>query len=215
MSRRPSIEPETLPRREVLEALARQYHHLHTEITSRRQGSGVRRRLEKKEMGVRERFERLLAEWVPDLDLRQAWRDHLDMHTPRPAGPPAVRPLVFRGQSEDVGSVVEVRRGRDGLLNVEVDGALVERLDADENLALTAPRLAFHLDHTAFRETFSASTEALGALAAFASEGGSPPWEHAEELLADGLVDPAFALTPRGRRALPRRAEPAGGPLSR
>ncbi len=34
---------------------------------------------------------------------------------------------------------------------------------------------------------------------------GPPPWEHARELVAGGIVDTTFALTPRGRRALARR----------
>jgi hypothetical protein len=49
------------------------------------------------------------------------------------------------------------------------------------------------------------SDEALEALADFLDEGGSPPWEYASELLADGLVDVHLALTPRGHRALASR----------
>ena len=42
------------------------------------------------------------------------------------------------------------------------------------------------------------------ALADFLERGESPPWEHASELLEDGLIDVHFALTPRGHRALAR-----------
>lgn len=56
-----------------------------------------------------------------------------------------------------------------------------------------------------FTETFEVSTEALDALADFSERGGNPPWEHASELLADGLIDVHFALPARGRRALAGR----------
>ena len=36
----------------------------------------------------------------------------------------------------------------------------------------------------------------------FLDDGKSPPWDHASELLADGLIDTHLAVTPRGRRAL-------------
>jgi hypothetical protein len=39
-------------------------------------------------------------------------------------------------------------------------------------------------------------------LAEFLDRGESPPWEYASELLAGGLINVHFALTPRGRRAL-------------
>ena len=53
-----------------------------------------------------------------------------------------------------------------------------------------------------FSETFTASTKALRELAGYLRGSGSPPWDSAGELLADGLIDVHFALTPRGRRAL-------------
>lgn len=67
------------------------------------------------------------------------------------------------------------------------------------------------------RETFTASPGSLAALRRHVSAGaGEPPWEHAPELLRDGLVDPDSGLTPRGRRALARSAPvpsaPGGGP---
>ena len=46
--------------------------------------------------------------------------------------------------------------------------------------------------------------ECLLALGEFLARGESPPWEYASELLADGLIDVHFALTPRGHRALAR-----------
>lgn len=63
-------------------------------------------------------------------------------------------------------------------------------------------RERWRLNGTEVEEVFGVSPEALQALAAFAERGGEPPWEHAAELLADGLIDVHFELTPRGKRAL-------------
>jgi hypothetical protein len=63
------------------------------------------------------------------------------------------------------------------------------------------------LNGNEFIEPFSASPEALRVLAEFSEgEAAWPPWDHAAELLADGLIDTNFALTPRGRRALAAQA---------
>jgi hypothetical protein len=64
---------------------------------------------------------------------------------------------------------------------------------------------AHELEHALVRETFGADPAALKALADFyEQEGSHPPWQHAAELLRDGLIDVHFDLTPRGRRALAR-----------
>lgn len=199
-----SSPPSTeLPRHELLEALARDYHHLQNEHKRFAPGSGVRRRIEKRLLDARERFDRLLQEWVPEDDLRRAWHDHLHYRAPVPEGPPPIRPLVFRGLS-DAGSVVEIRGGNDEL-DVVIDGSLIERVSGSKDFASTVPPGRFRLDHTEFHETFAASEDALRALERFVAEGGSPPWEHMPELLADGLIDTHADLTPRGRRALASR----------
>jgi hypothetical protein len=202
---------ETFPRREVLETLARHYHHLHHEHKRAAPESSVRRRIEPRLLQVHERFEQLLVEWVPDEELRQAWRAYLSYDAPEPPGPAPIRPLVFRGTSDN-GSVIDVRGKQGEELAVEIDGSLAERIVADKDFAALDPSFRFRLDDTEFHETFSASGDALDALADFVAEGGSPPWEHAAELLADGLIDTHAALTPRGRRALARRA--SGAPLA-
>lgn len=196
---------EALPRREMLEALARHYHHLQNEHKRAAPESSVRRRIEPRLLHVRERFEQLLAEWVPDEELQEAWREYLRFRAPEPPGPAAITPLVFRGASDN-GSVVEVRGKQGEELAVEIAGSLVERIAADKDFAALDPSFRFRLDDTEFHETFSASADALDALAAFIAGGGSPPWEYAAELLDDGLIDTHVALTPRGRRALARRA---------
>jgi hypothetical protein len=201
MARRRQHEIETLPRREELDALVHRYYHLRNEHERSQPESSMRRRLEDELREARERFERLLEEWVPDPDLQEAWREHIRNRGPVPAEPPAIRPLVFQGRAEVSGSTVEVRR-KDDELQVEVDGSLLERVAAEKDLSVTTPALRFRLNGTEFDETFTASPEALRALADFLDEGGSPPWEHASELLADGLIDVHFDVTPRGRRAL-------------
>jgi hypothetical protein len=196
---------EGVPRRELLESLARRYHHLQREHQAASPESGVRRRLEDRLLDVRERFDRLLDEWVPEPELREAWREYLDHHSPAPEGPPAIQPLVFQGRSE-AGAVVKIRGHKGEELAVEIDGSLVERVAAEKDLSLTGPSARFLLDHTEFEETFNASADALAALSDFLDGGTSPPWEFATELLGDGLIDTHFALIPRGRRALARPA---------
>jgi hypothetical protein len=195
-------ELEALPLREELEALARSYHHLHNELERAHPGSSVRRELEDRVLDVRERLDRVLEEWVADPGLRDAWRAHLHNRAPKPDEPTAIRPLVFQGRSDDSGSVVEVRRG-DGL-EVSVDGSLVERVVADKDFEVDVPPARFRLNGTVFVETFNASPSALQALREFTESTTTPPWDYASELLADGLIDVHFDLTPRGRRALSR-----------
>ena len=197
------MKVESLPSHEELDALARHYHHLQVEHQNARPESSSRRHLEDKLLRVRERFDRVLEEWVHEEELRQAWRSYLDHHGPEPDGPPAIEPVVFRGRSEGTGSIVEIR-GRADELRVEVDGALVERIAAEKDFAGTEPVVSFRLNGNDYEETFAVSEEALEALAEFLERGEAPPWEHASELLADGVIDTHFALTRRGRRALAR-----------
>lgn len=192
-----------MPLREELEALTRYYHRLAAQRTQLGPGS-ARRHLEDHTADVRERFERRLQEWVPDEELRDAWRAYLDNRGPEPDAPAAVRRLVFRGRAEASGSVVEVT-GRSDELRVEVDGALTERIAGEKDFTSELPGLRWRLNGTEFEEIFGASPDALDALADFAAGGGRPPWEFASELLADGLIDVHFELMRRGRRALAAR----------
>jgi hypothetical protein len=195
----------TLPRRETLHALARYYHQLQREHQETPPESALRRRIGDRLLAVRERFDRMLEEWVPEEELREQWRAYLEHHAAEPSGPPAIEPLVFRGVSDDVGSVVEIRGTGDDLA-VVIDGALIERIIGAKDFSGRGPLLRFPLNDVEFRETFEVSEGALDALAAFVETKGSPPpWEHAEALLADGLIDVHFGLTPRGHRALAAR----------
>jgi hypothetical protein len=213
MSRRPrrDVIPQTLPLREELETLVRHYHHLHNEVERSQPESRARRRLQDQLLAVRERFDRVLDEWVPDEELREEWRVYLHNRKPEPSGPPGIQPVVFEGRSEISGSSVEIR-GRGAELEVWVDGTLSERIAGEKDFAVTVPPARFRLDRDAeFVEIFDVTQEALDALTGFLdTEGASPPWEYASELLSEGLIDVHFELTPRGRRALAQREAQAG-----
>jgi hypothetical protein len=201
-------EPERLALHEELDAIARHYLHLHNELQRAQPESALRRRLEDRLRELRERFDRLLDEWVHETALRDEWREYLHSHGPKPSEPPSIRPLVFRGGSEVSGSVVEIR-GENDDFEVWVDGTLVERVGAEKDFLVDMPGVRFRLDGNEFEETFNASPEALRALTDFLGEtDASPPWEYAAELLADGLIDVHFDLTPRGKRALAGAGSP-------
>jgi predicted RNase H-like HicB family nuclease len=206
VARGKSAATSTLPIREELDALVRSYHHLQRVHQEEPEGSSARRHAEKRLQDVRERLDRVLEEWVPDDELREAWRQYLEHHGPEPAEPEAIDLVVFRGVGEASGSVAVVRRGPDAY-SVEIDGVLTDRVVADKDLSPTISPLRFRVDGFEFDETFEASDEALDALVTFlAEESEPPPWEYARELLADGLIDVHFAETPRGRRALSTRS---------
>jgi hypothetical protein len=198
------VAPESLPVREELDALARHYHHLRNEHQRASPESAVRRQLDERMRGVRDRFERVLEEWVQESELREAWLDYLKNRTAEPDGPPAITPVAFKGVHAASGSVAEVR-GRDDEAQLWVDGTLVERVVAKKDLTQEVSPAVFRADGMDFAEIFDASPEALAALDAYRRDGSEPPWQFASELLADGLIDVHFELTPRGRRALAQR----------
>src|SRR5260370_8645804 len=66
-----------LPRREELEALARHYHHVQNEHKRAPLESSMRRRIAERLLDVRQRFDRLLQEWVPEEKLRPVGSEHL------------------------------------------------------------------------------------------------------------------------------------------
>ena len=156
-------------------------------------------------LDVRERFERILDEWVPDERLREEWGRYLEDGQPEPSGPPAIEPVVFRGVSEVTGSVVEIRAAGDEL-RVWIDGTLIERIVDDKAFTGTAPDVRFKENDVEFRETFAASRESLRALRGVLDGESPPPWDFAQELLADGIVGVHLGLTPRGHRALATQA---------
>ena len=193
-----------LSRRE-LELLVAEFRHVRSEHERAGPGGSVRRHLHTRLLHLSERLDRLLEEWVPGEEVREAWRACLHDGAPAPAEPRESPPaLVFKGRSE-AGAVAEVRERPDGDYDVVVDGGLLERVALGGDLYEAGTLRLDGLD-LKVQEVFGASHAALEAAEAFfAGEGGPPPWGHARELVADGIVDTTFALTPRGRRALARR----------
>jgi len=193
-------EPTALPLREELRALVHHYQHLHNELEHEKPEGSTRRELENKLRDVRERFDRLLDEWVPDDELREQWREYMHGRRPEPDEPAGIEPLAFQGVN-DAGSVVQLR-GQADEYQVWVDGSLQERIAAQKDLSVDKPVLHFRWDGKEIAETFNTSEEALDALAQYRDDAdSSPPWDYASELLADGLIDIHFDLTPRGKRA--------------
>jgi hypothetical protein len=185
-----------------LERIVAEYHHLRAEHQRAGQESSARRHMEARLEELSRHFERLLEEWVPQERWREAWREHLHGEAPAPPEPTPIPPLLFRGASE-AGSVAVVYEGAGGECEVLVDGALVERISAEELKKERRTPLTLRVGGEDFREIFTAPAPALAAARAyFAHPDGEPPWEHAVALAADGLIDRTFALTARGHRAL-------------
>src|SRR5205809_6147672 len=87
LPRRRSPEASALPLREELAALVHHYQHLHNELEREKPEGSTRRELEGKLLEVRERFDSILEEWVPDEDLREQWREYIHNHRSEPDGP--------------------------------------------------------------------------------------------------------------------------------
>jgi hypothetical protein len=188
--------------RDELETIVREAHHVREEHRRAHAEGAIRRQLGDRLNELEGDLERLLGEWVADAETTASWRRHLQEGAPEPFEPAPQASLVFLGRSA-AGSVAEVREAAEGGYTLEVDGCPVQRIEAELDFSGTCSPHTFVLDSLAFRETFAASPAALAALRAFAAAGGPrPPWPHAAELAADGLIERHFALTPRGRRAL-------------
>lgn len=193
-----------------LERVADEYRHVHEEHRRAEPLGRTRRHLEARLRELRARFERLLAAApLSDRD-RRRWRRTL--RAKAAPVPPDAQPLLFRGRSGS-GSEARLTAGSGGTVEVRIDGALAAVLDDADELTETLPGFAFDLDGVEFRETFDASPPALADLRASVENGRSPRSAYVRELIADGLVDRALGLTPRGRRALaldrlPARQEP-------
>jgi len=201
---RRSPEASTLPLREELAALVHHYQHLHNDLEREKPEGSTWRELEQKLLDTRERFDRLLEEWVPDDEVREQWREYIHNRRPVPDEPAGIEPLVYQGVT-DAGSLLQVR-GQADEYQVWVDGSLQERIAARKDLSVDRPYLHFRWDGKEIAETFNTSEDALTALARYRYDPElSPPWEYASELLADGLIDVHFDLTPRGKRAIAAR----------
>src|SRR5690606_24217644 len=103
----------TLQPAETLAALGHEYHHIQQEHQREPERSTFRRRQRDRMERVAERFERLLARWVPDDELAAAWRRFLYEAAPPPDGPTLREPPLFRGHTAS-GALIEVRQAPGG-----------------------------------------------------------------------------------------------------
>ncbi len=179
--------------------LVERYRHLRGEHRLTGVEGTARRHLERDLAELESRIEHRLALWVPDEQERQEWRAHLHHGAPAPSLPSVPPPLVFHGVTAD-GSTVEVRAQGPEEHRLSVDGAPHGPIPPVPDVL---PREGLRLGGMLCRETFTAAPASIDELRRHVLAGaGEPPWEHAPDLLRDGLIDPDFGLTARGRRAL-------------
>lgn len=177
-----------------LSQIAREFRHLKAERAREGIDGSWRRRHGARMEELEQSFATLVSRWVPDPDMRARWHDHLHHGAELPEDTDLAVPPLFRGRSElDSTLLVRVDNDQQKLL---LDGAEVARWPMRRTLA--AP---LRYDGSQFHEVFEASPPALEALTDYLDRrGGAPPWAWARELYDDGLIDPNFGLTARGRR---------------
>lgn len=205
---RPAPELDAAPgaERVVLAHLVGEYRRIHGEHGHLEPGARrPHRHLETEMDAVAATFERLLVEWIRADEERDTWRAALHSHAAIPEGITApMSRLIFRGRTEQ-GVEVNVCERADGQIEIDLDGQPSERLVDRLHLTVDARGWAQIADVRA-RETFELPARAAQALHRWMRRGGTPPWEHVQSLLAEGLVDEHFAITPRGRRAVEHAA---------
>lgn len=185
--------------REDIQAIAREYHRMQQEHKREGVEGSWRRRLEEEMQTLQHKFDSLMVRFVHEPAAREQWDTYLRHGGEAPGLPELPAPLLFRGQSE-TGSILEIQEHH-GEQAFFVDGALATR--RAERFVLhegtSPPTLHFHAQD--FVECFDASDDAKQALLRYVDDpGNGPEWRVAPELVRDGLIDPTFALTDRGRR---------------
>jgi hypothetical protein len=188
----------TLLAEDLLQRIVEEYRHVQGEHERLSEGSSLRRKREADLKELESHFETLLARWFPDEALRQKWRGHLFRGGPRPKLERELPP-IFKGRS-DAGSVLTVRPTDADEWEYVVDGTLEAHHPPGWHYG--GPTRV-ELVGQQFDEVFDAPDDALEALRAHVSDpSDEPPWEWAQALFEDGLVDIHFSLTDRGRRAV-------------
>lgn len=177
-----------------LSKVAQEFRHVQGEHEREGVEGSWRRRQGSRLDELERAFEVLLERWIKDGEEQARWRDHLYGGADEPEHHLSEEPPLFRGRSELGSNIVIVANGAER--HVLVDGSLVDRWP--QRRVIAAPVLH---GESAFHEVFEAPPEALDALLRYLDDPGeSPPWSWARELFEDGLIDPTFALTARGRR---------------
>jgi hypothetical protein len=184
-----------------LRDLAANYRHLKGEHCRGGEAGSWRRQLESQMAELEQKFETLLAQWVPDKNDSGIWQDYFHNGGAEPEDDLERYQPIFVGRSP-VGSVVEIRESSQGNYEVIVDGTQTQRLPSTFSLG-DYPSPTVSLMGQGWTEFSRASEPARQALKDYIdSATGYPPWQWARELFTDGLIDLTFGLTSRGRRIL-------------
>ena len=187
-----------------LERLAEQYRHIQGERSRAAEHSRTGRQHHQQLQELQTRFDELLDHWVADEAQRSAWRDFLHGRGEQPRHPDSEHPPLFVGSSGD-GRLLRLEQADAATYAAYIDGSLVQRMPANPAWVNSLHDGKFDLVEEEWREVFTSSEAARQALTDYVEAGGGrPPWQHALELFEDGVIDPEFALTPRGRRATGR-----------
>ncbi len=186
---------------EQLRELASHYRHLKGEHRREGEQGSQRRHLEKQMEELEQKFETLLARWVPDKESQTIWQNYLHSGGSIPEDALGRVATIFLGRSR-LSSLVEVRESARGDYEVIVDGTQVQRLPRTFSFG-DLPYRTVSLVNQEWSEISRASEAALQALKHYVEfSTGEPPWQWARMLYTDGLIDLNFGLTSRGHRVL-------------
>ncbi len=184
-----------------LRELASEYRHLKGEHRREGEQGTWRRHLEKQMEELEQKFETLLARWIPDKESQTIWHNYLHKGGSVPEDDLGRKVPVFLGRSR-LNSVIEVRESDQEDYEVLVDDTQVQRLPRSFSFDDSAHRTV-SLVNQEWTEITQVSSPALQALKQYVElSTGTPPWQWARMLYTDGLIDLNFGLTARGRRLL-------------
>ncbi len=188
---------------QLLLQLVTEYQHLRSENKAKGPVSSQNRRHEKEMEALAERFHTLLDHWITDAERRVAWHDHLYHFAPPPPVDDWPPPLLFRGAAQP-GSMAEIRATEEGY-DLTIDGKQVWR--GEQRIKFTDQPIAeVQVSGLGFEERFDAPEAARDALAEwYEHPTDGAPWEWSRDLYLDGLIDPYFSLTDRGKRLIEQR----------
>ena len=189
-----------------LRELASNYRHLKGEHRREGEQGNWRRHLEKQMEELEQKFETLLARWVPDKESQTIWHNYLHRGGSVPEDALVREVPVFLGRSR-LNSLIEVRESDQGDYEVMVDGTQVQRLPPTFSFG-DSPYRTLSLVNQEWTEITLVSEPALQALKHYVEfSTGTPPWQWARMLYTDGLIDLNFGLTSRGRRVLSQQSQ--------
>lgn len=195
---------------ELLRQLAWRYHRFKQQHKHRGPVSSRSRQHQQVLKELEESFERALDRWVDDETLHEAWLAHFYHFAPEPRGPALPKPPIFKGRDPS-GRSAALLPAQGGGYELMIEGKPVRRLSGPVRFP-DRPLRSLRVGGFGFAETFDASDAAVEALNEYARDPSrGAPWKYASDLYSDGVVDPNFGLTPRGRRLIDARRGGGGG----